>query len=203
MAAASAPASPDPTTDPGALLPPRASAIPSLCFCASLSFVTADPATKYPQTIRYPLHPKAAKESVPSKNEAATAGGVNPAERTFAPRVKTTELITREGRRPGEGGEKAEERNSEAAGGREEEEDEGGEEVDGRRRGVSSRRRRSIAFAMASFCPRRDFKWLDSHSRGEQSVARAFDCGDRDVAARVERGLRMKGTIFLSFFSSF
>lgn len=46
------PAIPEPHTEGGARKPPRASAIPSACFCLSLSLVTAEPSTKYRHTSR-------------------------------------------------------------------------------------------------------------------------------------------------------
>ena len=44
--AMAAPERPEPHTLGGPRRPPRASAMPSACFCASLSFVTAEPTTK-------------------------------------------------------------------------------------------------------------------------------------------------------------
>jgi len=45
-----APAQPEPHTEAGERLPERASAMPSACFCASRSLVTAEPTRKYKHT---------------------------------------------------------------------------------------------------------------------------------------------------------
>eukprot|EP00963_Diacronema_lutheri_P003490 scaffold285_cov330-Pavlova_lutheri.AAC.8 len=87
-------AAPDPHTLDGERRPDRASAIPSSSFCLILSFVTADPNTKYRHTMVYPFQPNAANTKVPSSQELATPAGVSPFNKIRMP-VANTRLLAR------------------------------------------------------------------------------------------------------------
>ena len=97
------PATPLPHTLPTPRRPPRASAMPSRCFCSSLNFVTALPKTKYKHTKTYPPNPNAAHAAVPKNHAFKTPGHVKPFSNVLMPATKTRVLAHAAGNRPGLG----------------------------------------------------------------------------------------------------